>query len=152
MAAYVRSLPITPLLDTKEVAQLTCDEQSLARYLTCNLFEEKKIEAKKTGKRFTYYVKIFGKNPDSTVLSNLADEAVKLKPASEGRLRGDIVYDPETDFAEEYSIISISFTGEEAKAQVDFYHAALWGIGYEYRLARKGTTWEIKKAKWLWIS
>ncbi len=152
--AYVRGLPIKPLLESEEIAQLNSDEQSIVKYLATLLFEREKQEAVVRGKKFTYYVKIVGKNPDPTIIANLQDERVKLKPASTGWLRGvgDMVYDPEADFASLYSIHRIDIDGEAAKVKVSFYEGSLSGVGYEYHLIRKNDAWEFVRAKLLWLS
>jgi hypothetical protein len=149
---HIDSFPIMPMLDSEEIAQLTSDEQSIVKYLATKLLEEKKIEAEARGKKYAYYFKVLGKNPDPTILMNLQDERVKLKPASAGRLRADMVYDPEVDWVELYSIIRIEIAGEAAKVEVSFYLNPLSAIGYEYRLVRKDSTWEFVGSKWLWIS
>ena len=144
--------PDMPLLDTEEIAQLTADEEPLVKYLVAALFEEKGAEARKRGKKYRYYIKVLGKNPAPNILANLHDERISLRPASAGRHRDGIVYDPDMDWSELYSISSIEIDDGNAKVQVSFYKHGLGSVGYEYRLIRKEGVWEFVGSKLLWIS
>jgi hypothetical protein len=149
---YLNTMVPAPMVTSEEAAQLSPDQESVTRYLASNLFAETKLKAKKTGRRYIYYLKVLGKNPDSRILKDLQDECVSLKPASEGRLLADCVYDPAADWAELYSISNIQIADGIATVEASFYWGPLSAAGYEYRLVRKGETWEFIRSKMRWIS
>jgi hypothetical protein len=149
---YLNTFVPAPMITSEETAQLTPDQESVVKYLASMLYAERKLEAKKTAKRYAYYLDILGKNPERGILKGLQDESVSLKPASDGRLVGDCVYDPAVDWAELYSISRIEITDGTARVEASFYRCPLSAVGYEYRLVRKGETWEFIRSKIQWMS
>jgi hypothetical protein len=142
----------TVMFASEEIAHLTPDEESLVRFLASRLFDQAKLKAEARGRKYTYYLKVLGKNPDPGILKDLQDENVRLKPASEGMLLDDRVYDPGADWAEMYSISKIEISDGVARVEAGFFLAPLSAIDYEYHMIRKGETWEIARSKMLRIS
>lgn len=60
------------------------------------------------------------KNPDPGILSGIEDDRVKVMPASMGILENGIVYVPEADFGELFSIVRIVNDGECAFVEQEF--------------------------------
>ena len=63
-----------------------------------------------------------------------------------------LIYHPEVDWAELFSIDGIDIDGGTAKVELSYYWAPLSAWGYEYSLIRKGESWEYVRSKIKWVS
>ena len=136
---YLKTLPIKPLSSTTEIAVLTVEERSIVKCVVDSF-----VESQTEPENFTYYLKVFGKNPDESTLISLKAEKIKFRSASEGRLRGDdMVIDSEGYRAKLLSIDRIDIAGGTARVTLSTYTAPLSSALHECELSRKDQNWKV---------
>jgi hypothetical protein len=147
--------PIKPLLDTEDVAVLSAEDHSLAKFAVEIAFRQIKYDARNISKKYTCFVEINGKNPPTDIIDGLGDDHVKVKPACMGMLKGIIssVYDPQSDLAELVSLDNIHIFGENATIEVSFHqNFSLGAHGCKYFFVRKNGKWEFVRSQFMWLS
>ena len=143
---------IKPLLATEEKVELAPEDYLLVKAVLTHAFEGIKSEARVKNWRHSYFVKILGKNPDSDILMGIEDDGIKIKPTSMGQLRNGVVYDPNGDVAELFSVDRIINDGECACVTICFYSSGLGTFGCEWLFARRNGLWVIEGLKNAWLS